>query len=242
LLRRLGGVGRPDGELARGMLGFGMKAHLPRLLTLSNYRLDQWLMGAIAGSRQLGYYSVAVAWAEALFFLPTALAMVQRPDLARATRDDAGRQIAPVLRVALLVTAVLSVAMIAAAPLLCVTIFGEAFRPSIDMLRILTLGGFGVVVLKMLGNTLVAQGRPLLETAGVGVAFVVILALDVILIPAHAGLGASIASTAAYTAGGAVLLAICVRHFGVPLRELLPRSGDLRELAAQVRRNRPAAA
>ena len=242
LVRHLGGFGRPDRALARGMFGFGIKAHLPRLLTLSNYRLDQWLMGAIAGSRQLGYYSVAVAWAEALFFLPTALAMVQRPDLARASRDDAGRQIAPVLRIALLVTSVLSVAMIAAAPLLCTTIFGDAFEPSIDMLRILTLGGFGVVVLKMLGNTLVAQSRPLLETAGVGVSFVVILALDIILIPAHGGLGASIASTAAYTAGGASLLILCVRFFGMPLRELLPRTGDVRALAAQIRRNRPAAA
>jgi O-antigen/teichoic acid export membrane protein len=235
LVRRLGGFGRPDAALARGMLGFGAKAHLPRLLTLSNYRLDQWLMGSIAGSRALGYYSVAVAWAEALFFLPTALAMVQRPDLARASRQEAGERISPVVRAALLITAVLAVAMIVAAPLLCVTVFGEDFRPSIDQLRILTLGAFGVVVLKLLGNTLVAQGRPMLETAGVGVAFVVILALDVILIPAHEGLGAAIASTVAYTAGGAVLMAICVRHFGLPLRDLLPRPGDVRALTDRLR-------
>ena len=53
-------------------------------MLLGNYRLDQWFVGAIAGSRELGLYSVAVAWAEALWYLPTALASVQRPDLVRA--------------------------------------------------------------------------------------------------------------------------------------------------------------
>ena len=58
-------------------------------MLLGSYRLDQWLLGAIAGPRELGVYSVAVAWAEALWYLPTALAAVQRPDLVRAAKDRA---------------------------------------------------------------------------------------------------------------------------------------------------------
>jgi O-antigen/teichoic acid export membrane protein len=232
LMRRLGGFGRPDLRLARGMLGFGVKTHLTRVLTLSNYRLDQWLMGAMVGTRQLGYYSVAVAWGEALFFLPTTLALVQRPALARADdRGAAGRRVAPVVRLALLLTAVLAIAMIVAAPLLCVTIFGKDFAPSVGQLRVLALGAFGIVVLKLLGNTLTAQGRPLLETAAVSVSAVAIIALDLILIPHHAGMGAAIASTVAYSAGGVAILVIGTRHFGLALRELLPGRSDLRAVA-----------
>ena len=63
---------------------------------LTTYRLDQRLVGAISGARELATYSVAVAWAEALWYLPTALAAVQRPDLVRARAREAGAQAAPV--------------------------------------------------------------------------------------------------------------------------------------------------
>ena len=86
------------------------------------------------GSGSLGLYSVAVAWAEALFYLPTALGMVQRLDL-RASATDAGARAAVVFRAALLLTALLAVGLVVAAPILCVTIFGEEFRGSIDDLR-----------------------------------------------------------------------------------------------------------
>ena len=55
LRRHHGGFGRPDAQLARRQLGFGLKAHLARVMTLGNYRLDQWLLGAMAGPKQLGY-------------------------------------------------------------------------------------------------------------------------------------------------------------------------------------------
>src|SRR5918995_4835166 len=89
---RLGGFGGFDAGLARRMLRFGIKAYAGRVMLLGNFRLDQWILGGIAGPRELGLYSVAVAWMEALFFLPTALALVQRPDLVRASWREAERQ------------------------------------------------------------------------------------------------------------------------------------------------------
>ena len=53
---------------------------------VGNYRADQWIVGSIAGARELGLYSVAVAWAELLFYLPGVISLLQRPDLVRATR------------------------------------------------------------------------------------------------------------------------------------------------------------
>lgn len=73
LVRRLAGFGSLDRRLASEMVGFGIKAHAGRVMKTGNYRLDQWILGSIAGSRELGLYSVAVAWTEALFFLPEAL-------------------------------------------------------------------------------------------------------------------------------------------------------------------------
>jgi O-antigen/teichoic acid export membrane protein len=117
--------------------------------------------------------------------------------------------------------------MIIAAPLLCTTVFGDDFSGSVSMLRVLSLGALGITTLKLLGNTLTAQRRPLLETAAVAVAFVTVFALDFLLIPAHGGLGASIASAASYTLGGIAVAVIFARALGARVSEMVPRPGDL---------------
>jgi O-antigen/teichoic acid export membrane protein len=195
-------------------------------MQLGNYRLDQWLLGAIAGPRELGLYSVAVAWAEALWYLPTALAAVQRPHLVRARAAEATRIAARVFRGATLVTAVLALGMILAAPLLTEVAFGEEFQGSIDDLRVLVLGAFGMVALKLFGNALVARGFPLLQSAAIGAGFALTVVLDIVLIPPHGGLGAALASTLAYSAAGLVVIAIFLRTLGGRVSDLVPRAGD----------------
>lgn len=236
--RRLGGFGRIDATLSRQMLTFGYKAHLGRVMLLGNYRMDQWILGGIAGNRQLGTYSVAVAWSEVLFFLPTALATVQRPDLVRASPQEAQATAVRILRYTMLITVPLVLGLLLMAPFLCVTVFGDDFRESVSLLRILALGAFGIMTMKLLGNCLTAQRRPLRETAGIGVAFVTILVLDVLLIPAHGGRGAAIASVLAYTAGGVAAGVIFLWTFGGGAGKLVPRLSDVRTLASSLVRLR----
>lgn len=230
------GFGRPDAALLRGSVGFGLRAHAGRILTLGNYRLDQWLVGAFAGATELGHYSVAVAWSEALFFLPSAIVLAQRPDLVRATAEQAAAQVAAATRLAVLLTIPSAVVLVALAPFLCVGIFGEDFRGSIEDLRVLAWGGLGIVVLKLLGNVLTAQGRPLRASAGVAVAFALTVALDLLLIPRYGGHGAAIASTAAYTGGGMAIVVLFARASGLPASALVPRPADLSLVLRSVRR------
>ena len=227
LTRQLAGFGRPDRQLARRMFGFGLKTHAGDVMMWGNYRLDQWLVGAISGSRELGLYSVAVAWTEGLFFVPSALRVVQRPDLVRTGPRDAAERAATAFRAGLVLTAPLVLGFVVAAPLLTVTVFGDKFRGSIGDLRVLAFGGFGIVGMKLLGNALTGQGKPLLEAAASGVAFLFTLGLDIALIPSHGGLGAAIASTVSYTAGGLVVAVLFVRALRARPSELIPRLGDV---------------
>jgi len=226
--RRWEGFGRADRALGRRMVGFGIKTHAGQIGMVGNYRLDQWLLGSISGARALGLYSVAVAWSEVLFFLPNAVANVQRPDLVRADQREASRQASVGFRAGALLTLVSAVVLIAAAPFLCVTIFGSDFHGSIRDLRILALGAFGIAAIKQLGTALTSQNRPLLETGGILVAFAVTAVTDVLLIPSHADLGASIASTVSYSAGGLAMAALFVRALGGRLSDLLPRGSEVR--------------
>ena len=232
--RRLAGFGRPDLGLVRRALRFGAHAHPGRVMLLGNYRLDQWLLGAIAGPRELGVYSVAVAWAEALWYLPTALAAVQRPDLVRAAKREAARIAARIFRAAMLVTAACALVMVVAAPILCATIFGEEFRDSVNMLRVLVIAAFGVGSVKLLGSALVTQGRPGLQSVAIGAGFVLSVALDIVLIPPFGGQGAAFAAAIAHTTAGLVVCAIFLRTLGGGPGDLIPRVGDVRWFAAKL--------
>lgn len=232
---RHAGFGRPDLSSARRGLTFGAKAHFSRLMTVGNYRVDQWFVGAISGSRQLGIYSVAVAWAEMLYYLPGVLVLVQRPDLVRATPRDAAAFAARMLRAALMLAAIFAGMLLIAAPVLCVTVFGEEFRGAIGQLRILAFAAFGISALELITGALIAQRRPLQATMAVLVAFVPTIVLDLLLIPDHAGTGAALARVLAYTAGGAAAALIFTRTFDGRLGDLVPRRSDLVWLVTKLR-------
>ena len=226
--RRLAGFGRPCWKTGREMLSFGLRAHGSRVMNWGNYRLDQWLVGALAGSRELGIYSVAVAWAEGLFLLPESLAQVQRPDLVRADEHSAAAQVTRAFRFAALATAVMVGGLLLLAPVLCATVFGSGFGGSVQQLRVLALGAFGIAALKLFGNALIAQRRPLKEAAAAAAAFASTIGLDLALIPRHGGMGAAVASTAAYSAGGVVVAWIAARSLRFGAGSIVPRAGDLR--------------
>ncbi len=225
--RRLGGFGRPDLALARWSLAFGAKAHVGRTLTWGSYRADQWVVGVVAGDAVLGLYNVAVAWAEVLFLLPQALTTVLRPDLVRADAPTARRQTATVVRMALLLSVPATVATVLLAPVLCVTLLGAQFAGSVTPLRILVLGCFGVIALKLYGVALVSRGRPLLDSLAVGPALLLMLGLDLLLVPVAGANGAAAASSIAYLAGGVLAAWLGMRVMGGTPRELVPRASDI---------------
>jgi O-antigen/teichoic acid export membrane protein len=235
LRARLAGYGAPDVGLALRTLRFGIKAHIGNVMLIGNYRMDQWFTGSISGARQLGEYSVAVAWAEGLFFLPTALANVQRPDVVRSSQNEAAQRAAAIFRAAVLITVPIAVGLFLLAPVLCGVIFGEQFRDATDDLRLLIPGAFGVVALKLLGSALTAQGFPTRESLALGVSFVATLVLDLLLIPRWGGEGAAVASSAAYLLGGVICCGMFVRALGGRPFDLVPRGRDVVQVGESLR-------
>jgi O-antigen/teichoic acid export membrane protein len=235
VVRRSAGFGRPSLALARRTLSFGLKSHVGRIMLLANYRLDMWILGVIAGARELGLYSVAVALAEALFLLPTALSAVQRPDLVRASPEEAVRQASWIFRSSVLLTIFAAVVLVLAAPVLVGFLFGHEFRGAVGDLRVLAGGAFGIVALKQLGSALTARQKPTLASLAIGAAFASTVVLDLVLIPGHGGLGAAAASTFSYTIGGIVVVLIFTRSLGGRAIDLLPRASDVRVIWNRLR-------
>jgi len=231
---RVAPFGRPSGRLAGSALGFGLKSHAGDVMMLGNYRLDQWILGATRTKAELGVYSVAVALAETLFYLPEAVKQVARPRLARATRLRAAAEGAAVFRLTTVATAVIATPLVVFAPFVIRILFGDAFSGASPQLRLLALGAFGVIGMKILGNALTAQRRPGLESVVVAIAFAATIGLDVALIPTFGGTGAAIASTVSYLVGGIAVAGVYVRVLGVEPAALVPRRVEIASLVRQI--------
>jgi O-antigen/teichoic acid export membrane protein len=65
------------------------------------------------------------------------------------------------------ITFALGTALVVLAPFLCGTVFGPGFAPAAEQTRVLVLGAFGIAALKLFGNALTGQGKPLRETASI---------------------------------------------------------------------------
>ena len=115
--------------------------------------------------------------------------------------------------------------MIVAAPFLCTVIFGPEFAGSVDDLRVLVFGAFGMVASSCSGapsllGVIPCSRAPQSPPASCHVV------LDIVLIPPFGGVGAALASTLAYTAAGLVVVVAFVRALDVRAVELVPRPGD----------------
>jgi O-antigen/teichoic acid export membrane protein len=232
---RSSGFAIPSAPLLRQILGFGLRSHLGGVMVTGTYRLDHWMLGALAGARELGTYSVAVAWFDAIVHLSRAVSVTFRPDLLRASAADAGRQSARIFRICAVLVLILVGGTVLAAPILCVTIFGPEFSDSVLDLRILAVSAFGVMALNIFGTALVAQQRPILESIAHGVGFAVAIVLFLVMIPPFGATGAAFASAVSYLICGCVALGLVHRTLGLPYRSLLPQSSDTAHLVRLVR-------
>jgi O-antigen/teichoic acid export membrane protein len=221
------GFGRPDARLARECFSFGLKTHFGRFMSLGNYRADQWILGALAGPHELGLYSIAVSWSEALFYVPGVIVLLQRPDLVRAKTAYAAHLAARIFRRGMVLSAGAGAVLFLAAPLLCVTVFGPSFHGSIADLRMRALAAPGIVAMLQLSNAVIAQRLPLLASGADASAMVLTVALNLLLIPSMGGLGAATATTVAYTFGGVVMTVIFVRVLHAKATDLIPTPKDV---------------
>ena len=88
--RRLSGGGRTEPGQLRRALTFGIKGYGANALQVLNYRVDFFVLSAVASAVALGHYSVAVAVTTVLWLLPQALGDVLFPRVAALSASGRG--------------------------------------------------------------------------------------------------------------------------------------------------------
>lgn len=217
-----------DRELLRRLVGFGLKLQLGQIFFYLLFRADILLINLLLGPRDVGVYSLTVIFAEAVMLLTLPLVLATLPVQAAMSIQEAGVLSFKAARFNGVLALILSAALAATMWLIIPVVYGNGFETAYAALVALLPGIVAVSMARPLGNWLVRQNRPLILTAFGAAAFAVNVGLNLLLLPTIGIVGASVASSCAYTGLTAAMIVWGLRSSGLGAREaILPTRDDL---------------
>jgi len=236
--------GAPAGAAPlREATAFGVRANAATALQFLNYRVDLFVLSAVASATDLGLYATAVSVTGVMFLAPQTLAYVVFPRVAALTaggaEEHAARAVveAKSLRHVSLLTLVslpvVAIAMAVAIPLL----YGSDFTGAIVLGLVLLPGVALFGIASVLAATINGRGLPGYSLRAAIISTPIALALYAALIPPLGDLGAAIASTASYAINFAITAAYYHRATGDRVAPLLvPTREEVADLRGLIRR------
>lgn len=189
-------------------------------------RIDQVMLGEMAGNEEVGIYSVAVRLAEVWYFIPTALYWSIFPGIVEAKGDNEALfygQLQKLYNLMALAAYAVVIPVALIADWVVPTLFGQAYATGGAMLSVLIWSNIftGLEMARSAFLTTMNWTRLYLLTVLLGCALNV--ALNLFLIPRYGGMGAVVASLIAYwfAAHGSCFLFKPLRRTGAMLTRAL---------------------
>jgi O-antigen/teichoic acid export membrane protein len=239
LLRALRNVGHPrmpvPWRFMKRELATGVRIYPYELASILTFRIDVFLVAALAGVADAGKYAVAVTLAELVWLAGSSVSypLVQR--LAGSDDRRAAEATVRTVRMSLLVSALTAGAIAVGATVAVGPLYGDAFLPARDATWALLPGMLAMAGWRTAAGFLVRSGDLGPLSAGAAAALASNVVVNVALIPPLGIVGAGIASSISYAlAAGAVAVTLHRRH-GIEPSALLPRASDAARLARSLR-------
>ncbi len=205
----------------REFLRYGMRFYIGLLAQVLNYRLDSFIVNAFLGNAQLGLYSTAVAVAELLLLVPTAVNIVVYPTVSSLQGEARDRLAMLATGATLYVVALLALVWALAVDWIIPMAFGPAFAGSVAPARWLLPGMAAIAVVRVLCHAAAGAGHPEVLTYTTVAGLVLTVPLDFLLIPRSGIVGAAVASSLAYSLSGIMVLLLYRRTSRLSVSNIL---------------------
>lgn len=221
----------------RQLIRYGLPLYPGSVTTFFHSRIDVFLLAGLLAeaSAPLGWYSMAVSAAEMVFFLSDAVSTVYFPHVAASSRNESDRQVVMVSRVTLSLS-VIGALLVAPFATVMIAVLLPAFGPALPALYVLLPGVVSLGVAKVVTDYISGLGKTGMTSAVYVVAFVVNVAMNLVLIPRFGIVGASASSLVSYTTAALLATVIAARLAGAsPIDFWLVTRNDLGFAIASLR-------
>ncbi len=212
---------RPDLSMVRASLSYGLRAQPGVLMNFFDRRLDVFIINFFMTTADVGLYVIGVSMAELLWNLPNAVGLTLFPKIA-SSEEDAGEKFTCLVARNLLFVMLVAGGILALAgkPLLLL-LFGGRFHASLLPFWILLPGIVFLGMARVMSSNFHGRGKPQYGTYITSISVTLTVILDIVLIPRMGIVGASLASTIAYTSAGVIAVAWFAKRNSISLSELL---------------------
>ena len=202
-----GGLLKPSLALVRRGFRYATKAYLVALIGFLVLRGNVFLLQYFAGTRELGYYSIASQISDIIGILPTSVALVLFPRLVRGTADAWPAMLRHLGVIAVLLFIAVIVAALLAHPFIALA-FGKVYAPSVMILFFMLPSTLFLGMAAIVSQYLAAMGFPKSLVVVWGADLLILLCSGYLLIPHFASIGAAISISIAHAAVFVMLLAL----------------------------------
>ncbi|MFA6391398.1 MAG: flippase [Patescibacteria group bacterium] len=162
-----------------------------------NNEIDKVLLGVMAGDKYVGWYSIASKFNMSLTFIPGAVATSFYPAMSRyfvTSKNDLAHTFEKAMIYLMGVSLPIATGSFVLAERIILKLYGPAFSASIIAFQIIISGLVFVFLNYPIGNFLNACNKQKINSINMGIATAINIILNVILIPKHTYIGASIAA------------------------------------------------
>lgn len=186
-------------EDLKPLLVFLIPAYISVLVNFFNYRLTIWLVNYYGGAEDLGYFSLALNFAQMMLIVTLAINTVLFPYFASKTDwESAVNDFRFALKINMGIMLSATLFLVLFSSFLIPLFYGEVFNPSVDAVKILAIGTFFCSQSQVFGHFLGARNKNWVNTIIYATALTCLGVLGVFLVPLYSIEGAAIASGVSY--------------------------------------------
>ncbi|QIM68777.1 oligosaccharide flippase family protein [Basfia succiniciproducens] len=185
-------------------IGYGLKSHLSNIITLLNYRSSLLILGYFTTPVIVGIYSVGMQLAEKLWLPSQAVSTVLLPRLSNKLGEGGDeKEVAKLTldsaRLTFIVTLIIGIAFACLSSIVVRILFGVEYDKAVYVILLLLPGILAWTPSRILANDLAARGFAELNLKNSYWVFGINTALSLCLVPLWGLIGASVATSIAYS-------------------------------------------
>lgn len=201
---------------------FGLKGYLGNVIQFFNYRIDIFLISMILSNyASVGYYSISVALAESLWYLPSVVGTLVFARTPGLTDEDKNRSTPIICRNTFFITLILSIILFITANYIILILYGPTYLPAVKPLWVLLPGVIALSVCKVLSNEIAGRGKPMINTYAAIISLAVNIPLNLLFIPQLGIIGSALASSIAYFVSAIIVLISFLKISGNSISDTL---------------------